>query len=198
MSLTFAYRHFYNHGRSCLRRFTTSNIPSVTSADSTELNGVQKLARFKEKVKNGPDFDKFLYNHELLRQINLDPGEPYVAKRSESVPYLDDEYLDGGGKKVHIETYGCQMNVNDTQVACKILSEHNYQIVDSIDNADIVFLMTCAIREGAERKIWSRLNELRKLKSPFRLKQIGLIGCMAERLKTKLIEKNSCVDIVAG
>lgn len=177
----------------------SSGIEKSSSVSSSQLTVDDKLSQFKERVKSGPNFDRFFYDPDLVKkEINVNPDEPFIAKRNEPVPYLDDKYLDGGGKKVYIETYGCQMNTNDTQVASKILSEHNYQIIDNIENAEIVFLMTCAIRDGAERKIWSRLNELRRLKSPSLIKQIGVIGCMAERLKTKLIEKNSCVDIVAG
>ena len=212
MTVNSLCRSFFHHHRISLKRrlgisfYSTGSIEipvtkeiDKSSVTTGQLTSNDKLSQFKEKVKNGPNFDRFFYNPDLVKkEININPGEPFIAKRNEPVPYLDDAYLDGGGKTVYIETYGCQMNNNDTQVASKILSEHNYKIVAEIERADIVFLMTCAIRDGAERKIWSRLEELRKLKSPSLIKQIGVIGCMAERLKTKLIEKKSCVDIVAG
>ncbi len=96
--------------------------------------------------------------------------------------------------KVYIETYGCQMNVGDSQIVASLLSEGGYQIVEKVEDAAIVLLNTCAIRENAEQKIFSRLGQLRGSKGGKRL-LIGVIGCMAERLGEALFDK---VDIVAG
>ena len=81
---------------------------------------------------------------------------------------------------------------------CKILSSHNYALVQSADEAQIVLLMTCSIREGAETKIFNRLWHLRKQKEKGRLKQIGLMGCMASRLKNRLLERERLVDVIVG
>ncbi|KAL3194162.1 hypothetical protein MRX96_016302 [Rhipicephalus microplus] len=118
-------------------------------------------------------------------------------------PYVATNEVQAEGKKVHFETYGCQMNVNDTEVAWSLLKDAGFVRTNSASEADVVLIMTCAIREGAEGKIWSRINQLKHLK---RLRhaaqhgplQIGILGCMAERLKEKLIEKEKAVDIVAG
>lgn len=101
---------------------------------------------------------------------------------------------------VFIKTYGCQMNENDTSIVKSILRDYGYKVIDDESQAEIQLLMTCAIREKAEDKIWKKLHQLRNLKSnpSHPLKQIGLLGCMAERLKTKLLEQEHSVDIVAG
>lgn len=157
-----------------------------------------KLNDFRGKLNSGPALRDFIKNSDPEAVKQLDLSKPFVARRNEPVPFLPDDYLDGKGLAVHIETYGCQMNYNDSQVAAKILNRHNYKIIDTAEEADVVILMTCAIREKAEDKIWHRLNTLKHWKKVGRLKQIGVIGCMAERLKTKLLEKNASVDVIAG
>lgn len=104
------------------------------------------------------------------------------------------------GVPVYIKTYGCQMNVNDTSTASAILQDYGYKIVAEEDEAEIYLLMTCAIRESAEDKIWTKLTRLRKAKRDpiVPLRQVGVLGCMAERLKDKLLGPKGYVDIVAG
>lgn len=102
---------------------------------------------------------------------------------------------------VYIKTYGCQMNENDTAIVAAILREYGYRIVVDDSEAEIQLLMTCAIRESAEAKIWTKLHQLKQLKTSksHPLKQVGLLGCMAERLKDKVLSMSSgSVDIVAG
>ena len=91
-------------------------------------------------------------------------------------------------KKAYIETYGCQMNVNDTEVIFSILADAGYARTEEMDQADLVMANTCSIRDNAEQRIWGRLevfNQLRK-KNPALL--VGIVGCMAERLKDKLLD----------
>lgn len=92
------------------------------------------------------------------------------------------------------------MNVNDTSIIASILQEYGYKIIDNEADAEIHLIVTCAIRESSEDKIWARLRDLRRRKesASFPLKQIGLLGCMAERLKEKVLSKSGSVDIVAG
>ena len=100
-------------------------------------------------------------------------------------------------KKAYIETYGCQMNVNDTEVIFSILADAGYARTEEMDQADLVMANTCSIRDNAEQRIWGRLevfNQLRK-KNPALL--VGIVGCMAERLKDKLLDTHK-VDLVAG
>lgn len=101
-------------------------------------------------------------------------------------------------KKLHIETYGCQMNVSDSEVVAAILQKEGYEYTKNIEEADVIFLNTCSIREHAENKIVQRLNELKKLRTNNANLLIGVIGCMAERLQGRLFEKKGLVDIVAG
>jgi tRNA-2-methylthio-N6-dimethylallyladenosine synthase len=101
-------------------------------------------------------------------------------------------------QKLYIETYGCQMNVSDSEVAAALLRQQGYFICRTPQDADVILINTCAVREGAERRIWARLAELRKLKWQNPALIIGVMGCMAERLKHELIDNEQIVDIVAG
>jgi tRNA-2-methylthio-N6-dimethylallyladenosine synthase len=100
-------------------------------------------------------------------------------------------------KKLYIETYGCQMNVADSEVVAAVMADQGYSLTNHYDEADTILINTCSIRDNAEKRIWGRLGLFRseKRKRPGLL--IGLIGCMAERLGEELLEKKS-VDLVAG
>eukprot|EP00041_Stephanoeca_diplocostata_P014795 m.279230 g.279230 ORF g.279230 m.279230 type:complete len:680 (+) comp19801_c0_seq5:291-2330(+) len=156
-------------------------------------------------------------------------------------PYVDSLDLSGAGQRVYFETYGCQMNVNDTEVAWAILQGVGYERAESAEDADVALLVTCAIRDNAEKKVLHRLHHLGALKSRRQRKskhpqhhrkfdarpsqtpstsahgaipsdnavdfaasaeprtmKIGVLGCMAERLKKKLLETEKAVDVVCG
>ena len=98
---------------------------------------------------------------------------------------------------VFIETYGCQMNVNDSEVALSILKGAGYDRCESIGEADLILINTCSIRDNAEQRVLGRLDVFRQEKVRRRGVVVGVLGCMAERLKEKLLE-NPAVDIVAG
>ena len=101
-------------------------------------------------------------------------------------------------KKLFIETYGCQMNVADSEVVASVMKMAGYDTTDTLDAADAIFINTCSIRDNAEQKIFSRLNQLNALRRNRKRRLIvGIIGCMAERLKEVLINGYD-VDIVAG
>ena len=106
--------------------------------------------------------------------------------------------LTGEGRKLFIETYGCQMNAGDSEIVVSIMQEEGYRYTENIDEADIVLINTCSIRDNAEQRIWGRLSAMRQLKKRKPSLIVGIIGCMAERLKEQLIEKGTGVDIVAG
>ena len=112
-------------------------------------------------------------------------------------PHVQRARGSGNGKKVYIETYGCQMNVSDSEIVASVLLEHGYSITTRPEEADVVLLNTCAIREHAEQKVRARLNVFRARKRRAHL-QIGVLGCMAERLRHKLLEQEQLVDVVAG
>ena len=101
-------------------------------------------------------------------------------------------------RKLYIETYGCAMNLADSEVMASIMAGNGFKTVDNALEADVVFLNTCAVRDNAESRIWGRLRELKfqKKKNPGMI--VGVMGCMAERLKSTLLEKEQLVDIVVG
>lgn len=100
-------------------------------------------------------------------------------------------------KKVYIETYGCQMNVNDSEVILSILQDDGYALTDDMGKADLILANTCSIRDNAEQRVWGRIEQFRqeKVRRPGVL--VGIVGCMAERLKDRLLDSH-VVDIVAG
>ena len=103
-----------------------------------------------------------------------------------------------GNYKLYIETYGCQMNIADSEVVVSILHNENFAYTDDYKNADLILINTCSIRENAEKRIFNRLEQLKHLKKKNKSLLIGIIGCMAERLKHQLLEKEKLVDIVVG
>jgi tRNA-2-methylthio-N6-dimethylallyladenosine synthase len=104
----------------------------------------------------------------------------------------------GVGRKIFIETYGCQMNVVDSETVMAIMTAEGFTRADSVTDADVMLVNTCSIREGAEQRIWHRLDELAAQKRRRPGMVLGLIGCMAERLAEKIVAERPAVDIVAG
>ena len=100
-------------------------------------------------------------------------------------------------KKLFIETYGCQMNVADSEVIASVMKMADYETCQSIDDADAVLLNTCSVRDNAEQKILNRLEALHAMRKKGRKLIVGVVGCMAERVKDDLIEKHHA-DLVAG
>ncbi|OGV10438.1 MAG: tRNA (N6-isopentenyl adenosine(37)-C2)-methylthiotransferase MiaB, partial [Ignavibacteria bacterium RIFOXYB2_FULL_36_7] len=99
---------------------------------------------------------------------------------------------------VYIETYGCQMNLADTEIVLGILQNYGYAITKEIENADVVLLNTCSIRENAEQRIYGRLGNIKTAKKDNPNLVIGVLGCMAERLRKDLIDEKKMVDVVVG
>ena len=102
--------------------------------------------------------------------------------------------------KFHVETYGCQMNLSDTEIVRSILLAAGHKEALAVEDAELIFQNTCAIRENAESKIWNRLKFFRSMRKNSSRKgypKIGVLGCMAERLKEKLLEEEA-VDLVCG
>jgi tRNA-2-methylthio-N6-dimethylallyladenosine synthase len=104
----------------------------------------------------------------------------------------------GVGRKVFIETYGCQMNVVDSETVMAIMAAEGYAGAADVRSADVVLINTCSIREGAEQRIWNRLDELSAIKRRRPAMVLGLIGCMAERLADRIVVERPAVDVVAG
>jgi len=101
-------------------------------------------------------------------------------------------------KKAYIETYGCQMNFSDSEIVASIIEQRDYETTDDIKSADLILLNTCSIRDNAEQRVRNRLNELHALKRKKPEMIIGLLGCMAERLKDKLLEEERHIDLIVG
>lgn len=101
-------------------------------------------------------------------------------------------------KRLFIESYGCQMNYSDSEIVASVMREAGYATTSSEDEADLIFLNTCAIRDNAEQKVRKRLQKLNIIKKSKPGLLIGVLGCMAERLKTQFLEEEKMVDIVTG
>ena len=110
---------------------------------------------------------------------------------------LGDELVDGK-KRLYIESYGCQMNFADSEIVAAVMRNAGFATTSVAEEADVIFLNTCAIRDNAEQKVRNRLKHLTGLKRQKPELLVGMLGCMAERLKTKLLEEEKVVDIVAG
>jgi len=94
-------------------------------------------------------------------------------------------------KKLYIETYGCQMNVADSEVVASVMGDRGFTITEQYADADAILVNTCSVRDNAEKKIWNRLSFFKSLKKKNPKLVVGLIGCMAERIGEELIEKKN-------
>lgn len=108
------------------------------------------------------------------------------------------ENKEGNKKKLFIESYGCQMNLNDSEIVASILAEEGFNTTPLLEEADLVLVNTCSIREKAEQTIRKRLQKYNRVRRINPEMKIGVLGCMAERLKTKFLEEEKMVDLVVG
>lgn len=122
--------------------------------------------------------------HDELRQ-----GEAYAPFENDPNHYH---------KRFYIESYGCQMNFSDSEIVASILNKEGFGATRNVEEADLIFLNTCSIREKAEQTVRKRLTEFKKLKQQKKGMLVGVLGCMAERLKSKFLEEEKLVDIVVG
>src|SRR3954471_13600917 len=116
-------------------------------------------------------------------------GEAYVAELPAGTPF---------GRRFYIESYGCQMNFSDSEIVASILSAEGFGGTRNFEEADLILLNTCSIREKAEQTVRKRLTEFKKIKRRKPAMLVGVLGCMAERLKSKLLEEEKLVDLVVG
>src|SRR5690554_6659286 len=119
------------------------------------------------------------------------------ARQGEAL-ILDKNPKTGQGRKLYIESYGCQMNFSDSEIVASILTDQGFETTGDYQEADVVFINTCSIRENAEQRVRNRLKEFgsAKAKNPGMI--VGVLGCMAERLKSKFLEEEKLVDVVVG
>ncbi|KAG0328566.1 CDK5 regulatory subunit associated protein 1 [Dissophora globulifera] len=189
---------------------TTNSIPSSSPNSTPAGESKDTAAASSDSSKNlkkkqhlvfgnrGPSLQDFLNSS---AHKSHDPSS--VAEVTpENVPYLSVQGRKlGAGAKYFVEVYGCQMNVNDTEILMSIMNGAGYVRAEDQEDADIVFMVTCAIRENAESRIWNRLADLKRKKlGPMkdRAPLVGVLGCMAERLKDKLLDSDKMVDLVCG
>lgn len=161
-----------SHGHSFAKTYFSSVPSSNTKQNAFEL---------------GPDLNDF-----IRREANKNPIQP--------VDLIEDSYRAKLSLKFHVETYGCQMNLSDTEIVRSILLSAGHTETSVLDDAELIFQNTCAIRENAETKIWNRLKFFESMRKRSKRKgypKVGVLGCMAERLKEKLLEEEA-VDLVCG
>ncbi len=118
------------------------------------------------------------------------------SKQGEAL--LTAEPLNSNGKKLFLESYGCAMNFSDSEIVASILKDKGFTTTQNFAEADLIFINTCAIREGAEQRVRKRLTDFKKVKKTNPDLIIGVLGCMAERLKVQFLEEEKLVDIVVG
>lgn len=127
--------------------------------------------------------------------VNLDKE---IDEERQGNATLVDSKNGKGGKKLYVESYGCAMNFADSEVVASILSENGYSTTGDVEEADVVLINTCSIRENAESRVRKRLTNFKKRKQRQPDLVVGVLGCMAERLKKNLLEEEKLVDLVAG
>ncbi|XP_016316590.1 CDK5 regulatory subunit-associated protein 1 isoform X1 [Sinocyclocheilus anshuiensis] len=180
--------------RKCLSRRLQGDTCDRYYCSKSSSTDQTRVVQLKNKLACGPSFQDF------IKSSTSDKS--YDACNDEYEEYHIPECTTARSQKVYFETYGCQMNVSDTEIAWSILQKAGYSRTHELPEADVVLLVTCSVREKAEQTIWNRLKHLTALKKRCQkhkpLLKIGVLGCMAERLKTKLLEQEKLVDVLAG
>lgn len=129
-------------------------------------------------------------NNQIIKEIDESrQGEALV---------LNKELPNSGQRKLYLESYGCQMNFSDSEIVASILAKEGYVTTRDFKESDLILLNTCAIRDNAEQRVRNRLREFQQIKKKKPGLIVGMLGCMAERLKSKLLEEEKIVDIVVG
>lgn len=124
--------------------------------------------------------------------------ENKIIDESKQGEIMEKPSSNNGGKKLFLESYGCQMNFADSEIVASILLDKGYSTTTDYKEADVIFVNTCAIRENAESRVRQRLQDYKKVKKNNKQALIGVLGCMAERLKHQFLEQEKLVDIVVG
>jgi len=128
----------------------------------------------------------------------LTPDKTHDESRQGEAMMLEQTPEKFNGRKLYIESYGCAMNFSDSEIVASILLDKGFETTKDYNNADVIFINTCSIRENAEQRVRNRLKEftVAKIKNPGMI--VGVLGCMAERLKSKFLEEEKLVDVVVG
>lgn len=137
----------------------------------------------------------YFYLHEMNSETKI------IDEKLQGTPFMVEAKnlpVTIGTKKMFLESYGCQMNFADSEIVASILMDKGYSTTSNFEEADVIFLNTCAIRENAELRVRNRLNDFKKAKKSNPKLLVGVLGCMAERLKSQFLEQEKLVDIVVG
>lgn len=129
---------------------------------------------------------------------DFDLSQKKVIDESRQGEAITVETIKPNGRKLYLESYGCAMNFSDSEVVASILANQGYETTRNVDEADVVLLNTCSIRENAETRVRTRLHDFKKRKKAQPGLVVGILGCMAERLKQTLLDEEKLVDLVAG
>lgn len=136
---------------------------------------------------------------EVIKDIDFIKQDVHEDSNGEACGVkVSEEENTGKQRKVYIESYGCQMNFSDSEIVSSIMKKEGFDTTSEFEKADVVFLNTCSIREKAELTVRKRLEQFNKIKASRPEMTIGVLGCMAERLKEKFLEEEKIVDIVVG
>jgi len=130
-----------------------------------------------------------------IQEVDLISAE---EKEACDLPRITEDKNTGRSRKLYIESYGCQMNFSDSEIVMSIMLENGFDTTSKPEEADVIFLNTCSIRDNAEQKVRFRLKHFNGIKRRRPALMVGVLGCMAERLKTKLLEEEKIVDMVVG
>lgn len=134
-----------------------------------------------------------------LKKISVTMDKELLSEDRQGEAILADQASDMlNGKKLYVESYGCQMNFSDSEIVASIMTKAGYTTTRNSEEADVVLINTCSIRDNAEQRVRNRLTQFQKDKRQNPNKVIGILGCMAERLKSQLLEEEKLVDLVAG
>ncbi len=156
-----------------------------------------KMSQTREKPLSLPiPIDKA---HFLMFESNPSTDRTPLSEEVQGSVFFDETPLDDAVRGLfYIESYGCQMNFNDSEIVAAVLAETGYQSTRNVEQADLILINTCSIREKAEDTVRRRLQQFNKLKRTKKGMLIGVLGCMAERLKSRFLEEEKLVDLVVG
>jgi tRNA-2-methylthio-N6-dimethylallyladenosine synthase len=161
-----------------------------------------KTNAFCEKIKNQDISDKIKTIPDLKSFINMSTSNEVNQNLDSfilSPSNLEENFPLKTPKTFFIETHGCQMNENDTEIISTILQSNNLTKSEKLEDADVILTNTCAIRESAEEKVWNKIQHIKGIKRRDPEKIFGILGCMAERMKDKIFERSKgVVDIIVG
>jgi tRNA-2-methylthio-N6-dimethylallyladenosine synthase len=152
-----------------------------------------KTQDISDKIKTIPDLKSFM-NMTTSNEVNENSESLITSPHN-----LEENFLQKIPKTFFIETHGCQMNENDTEIISTILQSSNLTKSEKLEDAYVILTNTCAIRESAEEKVWNKIQHIKGIKRRDPEKIFGILGCMAERMKDKIFEKsNGVVDLIVG